>query len=166
METLTFKRSRIKTAGFVLGALVFVIGGFFITRSAEELFDRVIGLVCVLFFGAVLVSATRSLFQNQVVFALDQTGITDTNRGLVIAWSEVDEVTIVTVRGIRFLGLALKSPDSILARVSPMQRRLAGMNEQIGGAHWSFSFAGITPGIDDALQFIRQNVPGVRALRA
>jgi len=159
---LTFKRSRLKIAGFVAGAAAFVAGGLLMTYVGEDWYERGAGWVTVAFFGAVFLSAGASLFRRRVVFVLDRNAITDSGRGIVIPWSEVREVLVVNVRGQRFLSLAFRNRDVTLARASMLSRKLAELNERMGWGEWTFNFTAVSPGIDDALQFIRENVPGVR----
>lgn len=153
ISSLTFRRPRIQTAGFVLGAAVFVVMGWAMTQS-DELFHRAVGWVCIAFFGAVVVSAGRHLFKSETSFTLDSSGIVDRSRRITIAWSEIEKVTVFSVKGNRFLGLVFRDPQHFLSRLAWWRRPFAHLNERMGWCYWSFSFNGVTPGIDEAIDFI------------
>lgn len=162
-DRVTFKRSRGKTALLICVALLFVVGGIVIAGNAEDSFDRIAGWACAVFFAAAAISGTRKLLSAGDVFTFDRNGIADHSHDVIIPWTEVDEVLVLSVRGVRFLSIQLQYPEQFLARVSPAQRKLAAFNERMGWGHWAFTFSGVTPGIDEALRFIHANVPAVRA---
>lgn len=166
MERIEFKRSPAKTAVLLLGALLFVAVGIFLAMTGETAFDRTMGWLCAAFFGLVVVAAAKNVVKSGVVFAFDLSGISDENRGVVIPWTEIEEVVVISIHGTRFLGVSLRQPEPFLARVSALQRKVAKANEAMGLGHWGFTFAGITPGIDEAIQFVQRNVPAVRAPEA
>jgi hypothetical protein len=162
MDNVVFARSRLKTAGFFLGAMFFVGAGYLMTYLAERLFHRMAGWAAIAFFGAVAISAGWALIRGGEVFTFDRTGIADHHRGMLIPWTEIDEAVVVTVNGAQFLGLVFHHPEQFLSRVSPLRRVFAQLNERMGWCYWNFTFSGVTPGIDEALRYIRDNVPGVR----
>ena len=162
---LTFQRSRLKIAGFAAGAAAFAGFGWLMTYIGENWYERGVGWVTIAFFGAVFLSAGTSMFRRKVVFVLDRNAFTDSGRGIVIPWNEVREVLVVNVRGQRFLSLAFKDREATLARASMLSRKLAELNERMGWGEWTFNFTAVSPGIDEALEFIRKNVRGVRVAR-
>ena len=162
MDSVIFTRPKLRTLGFVLGGACFVLMGYLIASSGDSLYERAMGWLCIAFFGAVALSATWSLFRSRNVYTFDRAGITDHHRGVVIAWGEIKKVVIVSVQGMQFLGLVFHQPDQFLDRLSPLRRMFANFNERQQWCYWNFTFTGVTPGIDEALEYIRQNVPGVR----
>lgn len=162
MESVSFTRSRLKTSGFFLGAILFTAAGYLSTHLAETLLRRAVGWMAIAFFGAVAISAGWALLRGGELFTFDRTGIADRYRGVVIPWAEIDEAVVVTVNGVPFLGLIFLHPEQFLSRVSKLRRLLAELNERMGWCYWNFTFNGVTPGIDEALRYIRENVPGVR----
>jgi hypothetical protein len=50
--------------------------------------------------------------------------------------------------------------------VSPAKQKLARLNKSMGWGHWGFSFAGVSPGIGEAVRFIRENVPSLQVADA
>lgn len=156
MEPVSFNRSRLRTAGFVLGGLFFVAMGYLMVTLAESIFHRAIGWITILFFGAVAISAGWSVIRSGRMFTFDRSGIVDHQRGVVIAWADIRQAVVFDVNGIRFLGLTFHEPAQFLSRLSPPRRLLAEFNERRGWCYWNFTFSGVTPGIDDALEYIRK----------
>ncbi|HEX6178690.1 MAG TPA: STM3941 family protein [Thermoanaerobaculia bacterium] len=162
MQSITFERSRLKTAATSLGGAAFALLGFFLAQNGDDFYERAIGWLCVLFFGAVAVASFPHIFRAGRVFSIDEQNIHDHARKLDIAWTEVDDVRVVHAGGISFLALRFHDRDSVLRRVSRLRRAMATMNDRQGWGHWSFSFTSVTPDINAALDFIRNNVPSVR----
>lgn len=163
MERLAFEKSRAKNIGLALLASALVAGSWFMAQSGEDDFDRVVGWFGVVFFGLGIVIGIKRALEGGVAFVLDRTGINsgDGEVGL-IPWSEVESCSVVTIRGTRLLSLTFREPERFLSRLSPSKRKLTTFNESMGWGHWALSFAGVSPGIDEALEFIRLNAPDVR----
>jgi hypothetical protein len=161
MERLVFERSPLKNAGLLLLSLLFVAGGVFMALKADTDSDRVIGWICAAFFGLGILAAARNLLQGGTAFVFDLSGIKDENSGLFIPWSEIAECLLLSVKGTRLLSVSFKNPDQFLLQVSPAKQKLARFNERMGWGHWSLSFTGVRPGIDEAVRFIRENVPNL-----
>jgi hypothetical protein len=159
MERLVFERSPAKNAGLLLLSLLFVAGGVFMALKADTTFDRAVGWVCTAFFGLGILAAARNLLRGGTAYVFDLSGIKDESAGLLIPWTEIAECMVLIVRGTRLLGVSFKNPDQFLVQVSPAKQKLARFNERMGWGHWAFAFTGVRPGLDEALQFIRENVP-------
>ena len=164
MQQITFERSRGKTAATALGAIALTAFCYLLVYNADDFFERLIGWSGVVFFGAVAVSATPQILRAGAVFSLDERGFNDA-RGLSVRWEEVERVAVVHVRGVPFLGVWFREPPAVLARASNLRRHLSALNERTGAGHWSFSFSTVSPGIDAAVEFIRDHVPSVRMSR-
>lgn len=163
MERLVFERSPAKNAGLLLLSLLFVAGGVFMALKADTTSDRVVGWVCAAFFGLGTLAVARNLLRGGTAFVFDLSGMKDERSGLLIPWTEISECMVLIVRGTRLLSVSLKNPDQFLMQVSPAKQKLARFNERMGWGHWSFAFTDVRPGIDEALRFIRENVPHLKA---
>ena len=158
MERLVFERSRAKNAGLLLLSLMFVAGGVYMAKTADTSTDRLIGWLCAAFFGLGILAAIRNLLQGGTAFVFDLSGIKDERSGVLIPWPEIAECMVVSIRGNRLLAISFKNPDQFLMQVSPAKQKLARFNQSMGWGHWAFSFSDVTPGLDEALRFIRENV--------
>ncbi len=163
MDRIEFRRSRAKNAVLLLIGVLLVAASLFMAVSGEDQLDRVIGWFGTAFFGLAIVVALRNIVRGGVVFTFDSGGIADHANGIVIPWSEIEECVVISIRGTRFLGITFRNPEQFSSRVSAVQHKLARLNERMGWGHWGLSFSGISPGIDEALHFIRRNAPAVRA---
>jgi hypothetical protein len=164
MERLTFEKSRAKNIGLALIACALVVASWFTAQNADGNTDRLIGWFGILFFGLGIVIGIKRALEGGIAFVFDRSGImTEESDVGLIPWFDVESCSIVTIRGTRLLSLTFRDPERFLSRVSPSKRRLASFNERMGWGHWALSFTGVTPGIDDALKFIRQNAPDVQA---
>lgn len=166
MERLVFEHSRAKNIGLLLLSLLLVAGGVFMAIKADTNTERVIGWICAAFFTLGVLAVVRNLLRGGTVFVFDLSGIKDEKSGFLIPWAEVKECLILSVRGTRLLSVVFKNPDQFLLQVPPAKQKMARFNERMGWGHWSFSFVGVTPGIDEAVGFIRKNVPSLPTTEA
>ena len=162
MERLEFIRSRTKNFGLLLLGIALVAGCLFMATSSADTTDRVIGWGSAAFFSLAVVVALRNIIMGGTVFAFDSGGITDHPNSIVIPWAEIADCVVVSVRGTKFLGLTLLNPEQFLSRTTFAQQKLARFNERMGWSHWALSFSGVSPNIEEALEFIRRHAPGVR----
>ena len=162
MNRLEFHRSPAKQIGLLLISLALAGGGGYEVVRGDSATDRMMGGAAVLLFGMSALVRLKRAMQGGVAFVLDSGGISSQDDAIgLIPWSEVERCSVVTIKRTRFLSLTFRDPDRILSRVSSTKRKLAFFNESMGWGHWAFSFAGLDPGMDEALRFIRQNAPGV-----
>ena len=161
-ERLEFRRSRLKYLGLALLGAMFVGIGWYMIASGENVLIRAVGWVTVAFFGLGVVAFVNQLVKGGVAFTFDRSGITADNPQIgFIPWEEVESCGIVTVRRQRFFSITFRDPERFLARTSAANRKLAAYNVRKGWGHWAFPFAGLEPGLDQALVFVREHVPGV-----
>lgn len=162
MERLVFERSYMKNAGLLLLSLMFVAGGVFMATRADTTVERSVGWVCAAFFALGALAAVRNLLQGGTAFVFDLSGIKDERSGLLIPWSEIDQCMILSMRGTRLLAVSFKNPEQFLMQVSPAKQKMARFNQSVGWGHWGFAFVDVKPGLDEAVRFIRENVPSLQ----
>src|SRR5687767_8971596 len=118
MERIEFKRSRAKNFLLLLLSVAFVLLGVFMARTSESGFDAAVGWVCAAFFGLTTLAGIRNLVRGGVAFVFDRSGIMDTSRGILIPWSEIEDIVVISVKGTRMLGVSFRNPEQFLSRVS------------------------------------------------
>ena len=117
----------------------------------------------VAWFGAAIMAlcaliAAKRLLAGGVPFVFDLGGISFPGGSFgLLPWTEVKSYAVVTIRGNYFLALTFHDPAHALSRIPPMRRRWAMANEQLGWGHWALSFSGLSPGMADAIAFIREH---------
>ena len=155
MSRVEFRKSPAKNVGLVLLGLVMVVASALAARIGDDPFIRGVGWFGVLFFGLAAVKAFRDVFSTDVAYVIDERGIDDRQSGMgLIPWTAITKVEVLSVRGTRFVLLSLDRPDAYLERVSPMKRRAAAINQNVGWGDWSLAFVGLSPGIDEAQRLI------------
>ena len=158
LDRLEFKRTPQQQLGLMIVGLVLVAASWYLATTTRDPVYRVVGWLGVGLFALCTVIAVKRLISGGTPFIFDRAGISFPrgNFGL-LPWSEVKSYSVVTIRGNVFLALTFNDPARILARVSAAKRNWALANERLGWGHWALSFIGLTPGIDEAVAFIREH---------
>ena len=145
MNKIEIPLSKSKILLLLIGAVVFVFLGIFFILYPEkflssimksENFIRIMGVIAVLFFGAVGISGTKKMFDKSVGLAIDDNGIIDnTNAASVglIKWSDITEITTKQVMSTKFLLIFIRDPNEILERVSGIKHNLMVANMKMYG---------------------------------
>lgn len=120
------KRRMIAFGG--LGILMTALSGFCIFIGG--IIGIAIGAFGVLFFGACTVLIFASALNPKPVLAVTERGI-DIWRHPFISWEELTAIEVSTSAGEVFLVFDVTDPDAYVARMSPISRRLAKMNQTL-----------------------------------
>jgi hypothetical protein len=157
-DRLEFKHAPKKQLGLAAIGILLIAASFYMARHNEDPVYRVAGWIGVGFFVLTTVVAVKRMLTGGTPFVFDRAGISfPTGNFGLLPWSEIKSYSIVTLRGNQFLALTFNDPDRILSRVSVAKRKWAVANKGLGFGHWSVTFTGLTPGIDEAVAFIREN---------
>jgi len=157
-ERLEFRYSPQKQLALIVVCCVLVAASWVVaTRNADVVYRGVAWLTFGFFILCAIIAVKRRVVGGvPFVFDLAGIGFPTGNFGL-LPWTEIKSYSVVTVRGNYFLALTFNDPGRVLSRVSPAKRKWALANERLGWGHWSLSFAGLTPGMDEAVTFIREH---------
>ena len=159
-DRLEFRHARNKQLLLLLVGCALVAGSAFMLKNPDDIVDRIIGWFGVVFFSLCALIAIKRLITGGSPFVFDRSGIAFQTGNLgLIPWADIESFGILTLRGNRLLTLTFRDPERTLARVSAAKRKWALANKAMGWGHWSVSFAGISPGLDEAVAFISQHVP-------
>lgn len=159
-DRLEFRHSPKKQLGLAAIGVALVAASFFMATHEDDPVYRVVGWLGVGLFVLTTGIAIKRMITGGTPFVFDRSGITfPAGTFGLLPWSEIKSYSIVTVRGNRFLALTFHDPDRVLARVSTAKRKWAIANQGLGFGHWSLTFTGLSPGIDEAVAFISQYVP-------
>ncbi|MDK1359269.1 STM3941 family protein [Arthrobacter sp. zg-Y1219] len=119
--------SWVRLIGMGLLAALFVAIGLFFCLSPEWR-NKIIGLVCVLFFGGGYGAVLWKKLRDPVVLTLSEDGIQPHSGGF-IPWEDFEAVGIGRIEGApggtKVIGIRLKSYEGYLASFTPEQIRLA-----------------------------------------
>lgn len=128
LAPLVFSVSWVRLMCMTLGAMVFVGLGLYICVASPDLGGKIIGLVCVLFFGGGFAVLLCKKLRDPVVLSLSEDGIKPQSGGF-IPWGDFEAVGIGRIEGApggtKVIGIRLKSYEGYLASFTPEQLRLA-----------------------------------------
>ena len=157
-ERLEFRYSPQRQLALVIVGCVLVAASWLVAVRHADLVYRTIGWAGVVFFILCVLIAAERMVVGGVPFVFDLSGIAfPTGSFGLIPWTEIKEYAVVTVRGNYFLALTFHDPIRVLARTSAPKRRWALVNQRLGWGHWALSFSGLTPGLNEAVAFIREH---------
>ena len=157
-ERLEFRYSpqgQLALAG--LGCLL-VAACWYVAVTRADVVYRTAGWLGTGFFTLCVLIAVKRLLFGGVPFVFDRSGIAFPSGSFgLVPWTEIENYAVVTIRGNHFLALTFRDPDRLLSRVSTAKRKWAMANHRLGWGHWALSFSGLTPGLDEAVAFIRDH---------
>jgi hypothetical protein len=141
----------------VMGCLL-VAGAWFLATTHPDVVYRSVGWFCVCFFTLGILIATKRLIAGGVPFVFEVGGIAFAGGSFgLLPWTEVKAYSVVTIHGNYFLALTFHDASNVLSRMSAAKRKWALANHRLGWGHWALSFSGVTPGMDEAIAFIREH---------
>lgn len=117
------------------GSLAFVVAGLWLGLTHEEPAANVTGWAGVVFFGACGVYIARRLFSRTPMLVVDRDGIVDRASGAAVGrirWDEIRDVAISRVGAQKFLGIHVRDPDALRARLPFGRRLMARLNCMLG----------------------------------
>lgn len=171
------KQNRIFALFHCLGCLLFLLIGFTIYFLADylsiqglsdcfisPLFYKIVGLACVLFFGVgCLPFVIKTLIYPKVIFAATNESFyyadNYSNVGFWVRWNEVEELELLTVHKVHFIGFSLKNKDKvekIVKHYSFFAKYLVNTNKSFSGFDFSLSFTCTGADIKQIYEFMKQ----------
>ena len=164
LAPLVFSVSWVRLMGMTLGAMVFVGLGAYMCIAAPGLGAKIIGLVCVLFFGGGFALLLWKKLRDPIVLTLTEDGIKPQSGGF-IPWEDFEAVGIGRIEGgapggTKVIGIRLKSYEGYLASFTPEERRLARA-AAVAGKFTGAVLQGAAP-----RPALRRNRSGLQALSA
>jgi hypothetical protein len=159
LDRVEFKRTPGQQLRLMIVACVAVAWMLYIATTTHDPVYRIAGWLGIgLFAICTVVLANRVISGGGTPFVFDQAGISFPGGTFgLLPWNEIKSYSVVTIRGNVFLALTFKDPERILSRVSTAKRLGALANERMGWGHWALTFIGLTPGIDEAVAYIREH---------
>ena len=164
MTDLVIPASRLRLLGYFAGGLAFVALGVFLMVDAKryDLFDIVIGLVTVAFFGAIAVTAFYRLVTAAPAIIINADGIVDNASGVsvgLIPWDQIREVREYRVQNQVFLGIVTKDLNALLKKQPRWKRTAIRANLSMGAAPVNIPQAALGMKISDLVREIEQRRP-------
>jgi len=135
--------SRLKLTLLTTGALVFIVAGFYIIKSAFSPFHFfsvvtiLIGMASIIFFGACFLFGLIRLFSNKPGLILTKEGFEDHSsfiNGHYIGWQEVENIDYLQVQNQKFIRVVLKDPEALIKKAKGLQKFVMRMNYRFYGS--------------------------------
>jgi hypothetical protein len=142
-EAVIIRIDKAKVALIVFGGLIFVGGGVWLCIMPDGLstkplwYLRVIGGICVIFFGLCTLSAIQRLFTRKPALVVDRDGIIDHTSVLCIGrirWQDIEGIRLDSMQGIRFAVVDVRDPRQFVERGNILQRWVKAINMRIVGS--------------------------------
>ena len=152
--------SRLRIAG-LSGLTCVMVAVSWYCRTSGRVVPIVFGWMGVAFFGLELFVLSRAWFHaGTPAMIVGPDGIEGRQSGYgLIRWEDVAELTVHSIHGIRMLSVHVVDTDAYPARVSAQRRVGAAANPSLGFAPITLEFVGLSPGLDEVLNDIRE-LPG------
>jgi len=153
-SSLQFKRSPWKQLGLLLLFCGMAGVSYYATRSDDPVY-RGIGWVGVIFFALGAVASLRFLVGGgPPPIMMDETGFTYQGLDGIIPWDQVADcyVAWLQVKVNVNLCFQLKQPELFLSKAG---QRVSQLNKAMGLGDLALSFVGLSPSIEEAVDFIR-----------
>jgi hypothetical protein len=134
--------SKLKLALMTLGAVLFVAGGLVLFAIADTqsrfppIYVKVVSVLAIAFFGLCMVYGVLKLFDGAPGLVLDREGIIDNSSALAagrVAWHEIRDIHVVSVKGQRFIALVVRDPGKYLGKGNVLIRWFVEMNYKMYG---------------------------------
>lgn len=171
MRSIAFRGSKIKSAGLVvIFCIPLGLGGVAVSAALSP--DAGLGpMIVALVIGSGLIAAGLSclyvvafqLLRRGAIVTIDGEGILDVRNGLgLIPWADIRDLRLVRrrfrtgkQRGIYDIGIDLANPAPYLLRLPGWKRRLTTFGLRQGMPFAEISFLGLTPGVKEAVAYLR-----------
>jgi len=135
MENIKIGRSRIMTFLLILGAIGFVIGGVWILKDSDtDLFEKIIGGISILFFGAAIPLGIRKLITNEDAVEFNNYNLIiepNSNKRIVIPWNKILGFDEIRIKGAKIITIKVSNPQEwINGEPNSIKRKLMQFNNR------------------------------------
>jgi hypothetical protein len=146
-----------KVLGLFILAILMVGLSYFCT-TLPNLKAQVAGWAGILFFGLGFIAFPVLLFRSGPQVIIDEKGIEDRRSRMgMIPWEDVREVWVGSVHSTRFLCVEVTENGKYLSKLPKHQRMLAEANVALGFPPITICFSGLSPSLDEVLEYIQAN---------
>lgn len=145
-ETIIIKLSRKKIVLTILGSVLFVLIGIWMVAKHQEikrpidspLFALTFGIIAILFFGFIAITAVRKLTTQSDGLIISSKGVTDNSSGIsagFIPWEDITTITETAVVNQNFVNIVLKNPEAFISsQKSAFKRKAMTANYRTSGS--------------------------------
>ena len=141
MERIEIFTSKKKSILMLVGAIIFVVLGFWIFMNAynftgwivtNPILIKVIGVISILFFGFGIFVGIKRLIKSELALIIDSRGLNVNPKKSLseyIEWKDILGFREIKIHGIRIIIIGVRNPDHWIEKeTSPMRRKLMQFN--------------------------------------
>lgn len=152
---MEFRFSKKKLILVLLAGILMTGASYFCTTLPDKI-AHIAGWSGVVFFGLCILIIPTKLFNTEPQVIINDMGIEQRNNRLgVIAWADIKSIRVASIdSNNKFLCLDVIDPEKYLFNISELSRKIIAFNKSMGFTPISIGFAGLTPSIDEAANFI------------
>ena len=148
MEKVEIGRSRIKTFFLLLGAVGFVIGGIWMTMASDtNLFEKIVGGISVLFFGAGIPIGIKKFITNESALELSKRCLIiepRSNKKYVLPWEKITGFEEIRIKGAKIILIKVSNPkDWINQETNTIKRKMMQFNFNSYGTPFNITSSGL-----------------------
>ena len=161
MEKIEISRSRIKLFFLLLAALGFVVLGIWmILASGTNWFEKIMGGISVLFFGASVPFGVKQSLSNDIGLEFSKAHLIKepkSNKKMVLPWDEIEGFAEVNIKGSKIIIIMINHPqDWIDQETSLIKRKIMQLNYNACGTPFSVSASGLRIRHKELLALLRE----------
>jgi hypothetical protein len=161
MDDLVIPGSRLKLVGQFAGGVVFAACGWYLMfgHGQTDPYERLVGLVTVVFFGAIAVSILFHLVKGGPAVVINADGVVDNSSGVsvgLIPWDHIRDVREYRVQDQVFLSITPKNLDALLKKQPRWKRALMRANLSMGAGPVNIPQAALGVKVSDLIREIEQ----------
>jgi hypothetical protein len=160
--------SRKKLLALLAGSIIFSAIGCWMIIQPQRTFTfhfipvptKILGIFCILFFGAVALILFKRISGNKPAITIDELGMEYTS-GLsdeYLLWQDVHSVSIMRIKQQKFIMIELTDPEKYYRQKNQIMRFFSKFNQRIWKGHIGLSANGMEISFDDLYKLIRARV--------
>ena len=166
-DKIVIHLSKKKALIALVGSVLFVVGGYFMTVYPEKFVSpimrsheviRITGISAICFFGLCLIFISRKLFDNEPGLIIDQNGIinnTNASSMGLIEWDDITGIEKKQVMSTKFLIVYTNNPEKYIQRAKNfISKQAMNMNYKTYGSPISITSNSLKINFDDLEKII------------
>ncbi len=160
MDKIEIGRSRFKTFLLILGAVGFVVAGILMIRTSEiDMFEKFIGGIGILFFGAAIPLGIKKLITNEVALEISRNNLIlepNSNKKYVLVWNEILGFDVVKIKGAKIIIIEMNNPQKWINKESNLvKKKMMQYNYNNYGTPFNITAAGLSVSHSKLLSSLR-----------
>jgi len=166
MEKIEIYTSKKKSFLLLIGSLLFVLGGIYMSlhpenfHSRNPIFVRGVGIVSVLFFGLGIYVSLKQLIKNQLILVIDKIGINvNPKKSESIEWKNINGFSEIQIQSTRIVIVNIDNSDFWIEKEKSMiRKKLMKYNVNNYGSPFNFAANSMQINHDDLLKILNANL--------